>query len=377
MNQDIENAVKVLRDQFYNDISKEIDVKQILEVKSFYLGPKSLLIKMLKELKDCPMEERKARSKLLNDLQTEFHQKVTELHQVCTDMENNKNLQGEFINLTQLINTDAVYGCLHPLTKTMQEMFHWFRVRGFSLQDGPEIETGYYNFTALNVPPHHSARDAQDTFYLKNLASLVTHDDPHVSYKARDFLKDDSVESCLDDKSFILRTQTSPVQIRAMEAYGAPLRIFSMGRTCRSDAMDATHSPTFHQCEGLCIDKGVNMGHLKGLLSEFFSWFFQDNMKIRFRPNFFPFTTMSTEVDIVSETIYQDAVARGVDIPWLEVMGCGMVHPQVLRNVNIDPEIYQGFAWGMGIERLVMIKKKIEDIRLFYRNNVLNLKLVA
>ena len=217
-------------------------------------------------------------------------------------------------------------GSIHPITATLIEIENIFINAGFLIKDGPEIENEYYNFSALNIPKNHPARAMHDTFYVGS--------------------------------DLLLRTHTSPVQIRSMEKEGVPIKVIAPGKVYRRDS-DLTHIPMFHQVEGLVIDQGINFSHLKGILHEFINCFFEKELELRFRPSYFPFTEPSAEVDILSE-----------DGKWLEILGCGMVHPKVLENLDLDSEIYTGYAFGMGVERLVMLKYDIKDIRLFYENDL-------
>ena len=216
-------------------------------------------------------------------------------------------------------------GHRHPVTKTLLEIEEIFYGAGFAVEDGPEIEDEYHNFTALNIPSNHPARAMHDTFYFNS--------------------------------EFLLRTHTSPIQIRSMEKEGVPIRVIAPGKVYRRDS-DITHTPMFHQIEGLVIDKGINFSHLKGILHQFIDTFFEENTEVRFRPSYFPFTEPSAEVDILSK-----------EKNWLEILGCGMVHPKVLENLGINTEIYSGYAFGMGVERLAMLKYGIKDIRSFYEND--------
>jgi phenylalanyl-tRNA synthetase alpha chain len=397
MDQSLDHLKQDMQD-FYNTFLKQISLchasKRLSQIKTEFLGHKNILTGFLKELRHFPLEERKARSQILNAIQEKITHIIHQKNQELVKKESNEQLKKDFINITQPIS--SIKGALHPLMKTMDEMAQWFLNQGFLLQDGPEIETGYYNFTALNIPASHPSRDSQDTLYLDNLFTheldgreyidnTLTQEDPLAS--AHDLIKimthngkrpvvrkeqndTHSNGNHLTDAALILRTQTSSVQIRTLEKYRPPLRIVSMGRVYRADPADATHSPMFHQCEGLVVEKNIHMGHLKGFLEDFFAWFFQTEVLVRFRPSFFPFTTLSTEVDIVNKHTYDDCINNKKNIPWLEILGCGMVHPHVLRNMNVDSEIYKGFAFGMGIERLVMIREDIEDIRIFYKNNL-------
>ena len=220
----------------------------------------------------------------------------------------------------------TIIGNKHPVSSTLNEIEKIFLNAGFLVEDGPEIEDEYHNFTALNIPENHPARAMHDTFYFT--------------------------------AQYLLRTHTSPIQIRSMEQYGVPIRVIAPGKVYRRDS-DITHTPMFHQIEGLVIDKDINFTHLKGILHDFINTFFEDEMKVRFRPSYFPFTEPSAEVDLLSK-----------DNQWLEILGCGMVHPKVLTNLGIDNEIFNGYAFGMGVERLAMLKYGINDIRLFYENDL-------
>ena len=236
-----------------------------------------------------------------------------------------KNIESSSIDVT-LPGREYFLGSIHPITATLMEIENIFLSSGFTIEDGPEIENEYYNFSALNIPENHPARAMHDTFYVGS--------------------------------DLLLRTHTSPVQIRSMEKEGVPIKVIAPGKVYRRDS-DLTHIPMFHQVEGLVIDQGINFSHLKGILHEFINCFFERELELRFRPSYFPFTEPSAEVDILSE-----------DGKWLEILGCGMVHPKVLENLELDSEIYTGYAFGMGIERLVMLKYDIKDIRLFYENDL-------
>jgi len=229
-------------------------------------------------------------------------------------------------------------GHRHPLTLVQRDMEEIFIGMGFSIAEGPEVEYDYYNFQALNIPENHPARDTQDTFYITN--------------------------------NILLRSQTSPVQVRTMEVQKPPIRIISPGRVYRSDAVDATHSPLFHQLEGLVIDKGITMGDLKGALEMFAKRMFGENTQIRFRPHHFPFTEPSAEVDVSCFLCGGKGCRFCKGEGWIEILGAGMVHPNVLRNCGIDPEVYSGFAFGLGVERIALLKYHIDDMRLLYENDV-------
>jgi phenylalanyl-tRNA synthetase alpha chain len=255
--------------------------------------------------------------------------------------EKNARLMTETIDITMPGKAPET-GSHHPITKVLNEINEIFFGMGFSVAEGPEVELDYYNFEALNIPKGHPARDEQDTFYI--------------------------------NEGVVLRTQTSPVQIRTMEKSKPPIRIIAPGRVYRSDTADATHSPTFHQIEGLVVDKGITMANLRGTLDTFARRFFGEKTRTKFRPHHFPFTEPSAEVDVSCFVCGGSGCSVCKGSGWIEILGCGMVHPDVLRNGGVDPEIYSGFAFGMGLERIVMIKYAIDDIRLLYENDIRFLK---
>jgi len=301
------------------------DVKMLDEVRVQYLGKKGHLTQLLKGLGKLSNEERPAAGARIN----EAKEAVSEvLNARKAELENaalEAKLAAETIDVT-LPGRQSEVGGLHPVTKVMERIEAFFSRIGYSVEEGPEIEDDYHNFEALNIPGHHPARAMHDTFYF--------------------------------DAHRLLRTHTSPVQVRTMEAQKPPIRIICPGRVYRCD-YDQTHSPMFHQVEGLIIDKGISFADLKGTLEQFLKEFFEEEVKVRFRPSYFPFTEPSIEVDI----------DRG-DGKWLEVLGCGMVHPKVLQMSGIDPEEYTGFAFGMGVERFAMLRYGVDDLRLFFENDL-------
>jgi phenylalanyl-tRNA synthetase alpha chain len=301
------------------------------------LGKSGLLTLELKELGKLPEDARKARGAELNAVKEEIVFALEKRKDVLEVSEINARLSSEKIDVT-LSPRPPKRGVVHPISQVMDELVQIFGAMGFGMAEGPDIEDDFHNFTALNFPPEHPARDTQDTFFLSGADS-------------------------------VLRTQTSDVQIRAMERDGAPIRIITMGRVYRRD-WDATHTPMFHQIEGLYVDKGVTMAHLKGCLVDFLKAFFEtDDVPTRFRPHFFPFTEPSAEIDI--RCTFRDGELKiGSDgSRWLEILGCGMVHPNVLRNAGVDPDEYQGFAFGTGIDRLAMLKYEIPDMRKFFESD--------
>ncbi|PCI50548.1 MAG: phenylalanine--tRNA ligase subunit alpha [Alphaproteobacteria bacterium] len=301
------------------------------------VGKKGHVSLLMRELGKMTAEEKKEFGPKLNGLKTRIMKEIAARKDELEAQELNRRLQSERIDIT-LPSPSENSGSIHPITQVMDEVAEIFTELGFSIAEGPEIEEDFYNFTALNIPPHHPARQMHDTFY---------------------FPEDEAGNRKL------LRTHTSPVQIRTMMSGPPPYRIIVPGRTYRCDS-DATHTPMFHQVEALVIDKDIHMGHLKWCIEEFCRKFFDLNdVKIRFRPSYFPFTEPSAEVDI--GCAFKDGeILIGEGDDWLEIMGCGMVNPRVLENVGLDPDEYQGFAFGMGLDRIAMLKWGIPDLRDFF-----------
>ncbi len=324
-------TMQKLEHQLLADIEKAVTLQDLEELRVSTLGKKGTLTLLMKELAQKEPEERRSRGAELNTLKEAFAIALDQKKGQLEDEDLNKRLASETLDVS-LPPRPFPQGKVHLLSRTLDQVIHIFGQMGFVVAEGPDIEEDFYNFTALNIAPEHPARQEQDTFYLP---------------------------STPDGQPIVLRTHTSPVQIRTLLKEKPPIRIIAPGRTYRSD-YDATHTPMFHQIEGLVVDTKTHMGHLKGCLEEFFRLFFEDSsLKLRFRPGYFPFTEPSAEVDILWK-----------NDSWLELLGCGMVHPNVLRNCKIDPEIYQGFAFGMGIERITMLKYGIEDLRQFFESDL-------
>ncbi|MEK7851812.1 MAG: phenylalanine--tRNA ligase subunit alpha [Deltaproteobacteria bacterium] len=320
-------------------INKAPDEQELLSVKARYLGKKGEVTAILKEMGGLPQSERPAFGQLINVVKDSLENSIAERLLFIKKKSTENSLRMEKVDVT-LPGRRVPAGKRHPLTQVMDDVIGIFTRIGFSVADGPEIETDYYNFEALNIPKDHPARDMQDTFYIPD--------------------------------GRVLRTHTSPVQIRTMEIQKPPVRIIAPGSVYRCDS-DVTHSPMFHQVEGLMVDKGISFGDLKGILKTFAGEMFGENVSLRFRPSFFPFTEPSAEVDIQCVMCRGDGCRVCSGTGWLEIMGCGMVDPAVFNFVKgkgYDPEVYTGFAFGMGIERIAMLKYKINDIRLFYENDV-------
>ena len=316
----------------------ETTVLEALEnMKVKFLGKKGELTAILRGMGSLSAEERPLIGQLANEIRASIETKWEEKKAVLQEKMLESKLAMEKLDVT-IPGKPVQWGKEHPITKVTREIDGIFLGMGFAIVEGPEVEYDYYNFEALNLPADHPARDTQDTFYI--------------------------------NPKILLRTQTSPVQVRTMEKQAPPIRIISPGRVYRSDAVDATHSPMFHQVEGLVVDKGITMGNLKGTLELFAKNMFGESTRIRFRPHHFPFTEPSAEVDVSCFVCEGKGCSLCKGEGWIEILGAGMVHPNVLRGCNIDPDVYTGFAFGMGIERIVMRKYNIDDMRLLYENDV-------
>ncbi len=308
----------------FSDKIKGKSVEELRNLEKYFLGRKGKVSLLFKELKNIPKEKRKAVGESINSLKEFIEKRISGEIEKKEKEEKLKKLASEKLDIT-VPGVRLRNGALHVLTQTMLEVEKIFLSMGFDVMTGPEIEEEYYNFEALNIPEYHPARDMQDTFYLLN--------------------------------KYLLRTQTSPIQIRTMEKYKPPIRVIAVGRCYRKDPPDAHHFPIFHQVEGLVVDRKVSFKNLKGTLFEFVKRMFGEGVEVRFNPSYFPFVEPGAETSINFGG-------------WLEMGGSGMVHPNVLRNVGIDPEEYQGFAFGWGIERIAMVKYNIPDIRFFYKNDL-------
>ena len=302
-----------------------------------YLGKKGELTAVLRGMGKLSAEERPVVGQLANEVRAAIEEEIEKKTAAIKTAALEAKLQAEKLDVTVPGDKTPV-GKPHPLALVQRQLEEIFLGMGYSIAEGPEVEYDYYNFQALNIPKDHPARDTQDTFYIT--------------------------------ENILLRSQTSPVQARVMEKQKPPIKIISPGRVYRSDAVDATHSPLFHQCEGLVVDKGITMGDLKGTLEMFAQTMFGADTKIRFRPHHFPFTEPSAEVDVSCFACGGKGCRLCKGEGWIEVLGSGMVHPNVLRMCGIDPEVYSGFAFGLGIERIVMLKYHIDDMRHLYENDV-------
>ena len=326
-----------IKEASLNNIKDAIDLKTIEEIKIKYLGKKGALTGLLKEMGKLSKEERPKMGALANEIRENIENSLKEKENIIKNALLEEKLKAERIDVT-LETDNLILGHYHPLKRTIEDLEDLFIKMGFLVYDGPEIETVENNFDLLNTPANHPSRDMTDTFYF-------------------------------DDKK-LLRTQTSPCQIRAMKEIGAPLRMICTGRVFRNDEVDATHSPMFHQMEGLVIDKNVTIANLMHSLDYFVKAFFGKYMKKRYRTHYFPFTEPSLEVDTTCPNCKGKGCPSCNHTGWsMELLGCGMVHPNVLRNCGIDPEIYSGFAFGMGIDRIAMVRYGIKDIRMMFENN--------
>ncbi|NUP88308.1 MAG: phenylalanine--tRNA ligase subunit alpha [Candidatus Sumerlaeia bacterium] len=308
------------------------------EVRIRYLAKKGPIQDVMKLMGKLGSDERPAVGERANAVRDAITEALAARRATLAKSERAARLEAEFIDIT-LPGTPRPLGSIHPITRTIQEVSHIFRGLGFSVAEGPEVEDDWHNFEALNIPADHPARDMHDTLYLAG-------------------------------SPLLLRTHTSPVQIRAMMSQPPPLAIICPGKTYRRDQIDATHSAMFHQIEGLLVGKDVAFSHLMGVIEEFIHAFFGPDIPVRFRPSFFPFTEPSAEVDMLRRVVKREGDRVSESEAWTEIMGCGMVDPEVFKAVGYDPEVWTGFAFGMGVERLAMIRSGITDIRLFFENDI-------
>ena len=332
-----------LRAKYIDLIANAADEAALEEVRVGALGKKGEVSLKMRELGKMSPEERKTAGPALNALKDEINSALTARKAALADAALDERLKGEWLDVT-LPARNRRLGTIHPISQVMDELTAIFADMGFAVAEGPQIDTDWYNFDALNIPGHHPARAEMDTFYMNRAEG--DNRPPHV-----------------------LRTHTSPVQIRSMEKQGAPIRVIAPGRVYRAD-YDQTHTPMFHQVEGLAIDRDISMANLKWVLEEFVKAYFEvDDVKLRFRASHFPFTEPSAEVDI--QCSWEGGVLKvGEGNDWLEILGSGMVHPHVLRSAGVDPDEWQGFAFGMGIDRLAMLKYGIPDLRAFFDSDL-------
>lgn len=332
----MQQQIILLQQQAEKQIAETNDTRMLEDIRVEYLGKKGLLTDILKGLSQLPADQKPLVGQWINDAKRCISDSIQQKKQKLQAIALQEKLASEQIDIT-LPGRHNDAGTIHPVTQVKQRVIEFFSRSGFDIVSGPEIESEFYNFEALNIPEHHPARAMHDTFYFGD--------------------------------GLLLRTHTSPVQIRTMEEREPPLRLIAPGRVYRCDS-DMTHSPMFHQVEGLVIDKQVTMANLRGLLHDFFADFFNTNLSLRFRPSYFPFTEPSAEVDIACTQCKGKGCRSCKMTGWLEVLGCGMVHPNVLKAVNISPDEFQGFAFGIGLDRLAMLYFGIDDLRLLFENDV-------
>lgn len=326
-----------IRNAAFDELNKIQALNELNALRVKILGKKGELTAVLKQMGKLSAEERPVIGQLANEVRAAIEAEVTKREAQLKELETARRLESEKIDVT-MPGKPCEMGHKHPLSIVLDEVKDIFMGMGFDIAEGPEVELDYYNFEALNIPKDHPARDTQDTFYISD--------------------------------NIVLRTQTSPVQIRVMEKQEPPIRIIAPGRVYRSDAVDATHSPLFHQIEGLVVDKGITMADLKGTLEAFAKRLYGEDTKIRLRPHHFPFTEPSCEIDVSCFRCGGKGCPMCKGEGWIEILGGGMVHPKVLKTGGIDPEEYSGFAFGVGLERLVMFRFNIDDMRLLYENDM-------
>jgi phenylalanyl-tRNA synthetase alpha chain len=337
----LEKKIKKIKEEIIFKSNSVSNLKDIEKIKVEYLGRKGLITLLLRRLGELSTQERPKIGQLLNQTKREIEELLKIKTIEIEKLEKNKKLKEESIDVT-LPGKKSDRGTIHPINLVLKKTEEIFLSIGFKIEEGPEVELDYYNFEALNIPKDHPARDDQDSFYL--------------------------------NREILLRTHTSPVEIRVMEKQQPPVRIIATGKCYRRDAADSTHSPMFHQIEGLAVDKDITFGDLKGVLTVFVHRMFGEDRKVRFRPGYFPFTEPSAEVDVSCLLCHGKGCRACGYSGWLEIMGAGMTDPAVFNMVGYDPEKYSGFAFGMGVERIAMLKYGINDIRLFFENDLRFLK---
>ena len=326
-----------LKERALSEIKQSSSMEELDSLRVKYSGKKGEITAILKEMGKLSAEERPEMGKIANEVREAIETAISETREEIKKIELEKRLAEEVIDVTMPGKTFKV-GKRHPITQIIDEVTEIFMGIGFSVAEGPEVETVENNFDALNAPKNHPSRDMSDTFYFND--------------------------------ELLLRTQTSPVQVRTMRSQELPIKIISPGRCFRNDSLDATHSPMFHQIEGLVVGKDITMAQFKGTLELFVQKLFGSNTRTKFRPHNFPFTEPSAEIDVTCFKCGGEGCSMCKGEGWIEILGAGMVHPNVLRNCGIDPEVYSGFAFGMGVERLAMLKYEIDDIRLLVENDM-------
>ena len=340
---EINEKTRIIKEEISEKIENINSLKELNDLRIEYLGKKGKITELSSLMKDLDVEQKKEFGKCLNILRKEVEDSLEKLRTKLEELELNRKLESEKIDIT-LPGTKIKTGAKHPINKIIEEVEDLFISMGYTVEEGPEVESDLYNFEMLNIPKGHPARDMQDTFYI--------------------------------NEETLLRSQTSPVQVRTMlkNKEKTPIRIICPGKVYRRDDDDATHSHEFHQIEGLVVDKDISMTHLKGTLEVLAKSLFGENKEVRFRPSFFPFTEPSFEVDLTCFKCGGKGCSMCKGTGWIEVLGAGMVHPNVLKGCGYDPNVYTGFAFGVGVERIAMLKYEIDDIRNFYTNNLIFLE---
>ena len=333
----MKEKLEQIKQRAMEEIQAVDGMDKLNEIRVAFLGKKGELTKVLKSMKDVPPEERPKVGQFVNETRTIIEEALEKEKKLLAAKIREEKMKREVIDVT-LPATRKMMGHRHPNQIALEDLERVFVGMGYEVVEGPEVEYDKYNFELLNIPANHPAKDEQDTFYIT--------------------------------KDILLRTQTSPVQARIMETGRMPIRVIAPGRVFRSDEVDATHSPSFHQVEGLVVDKGITFADLKGTLQQFATEFFGPETKVKFRPHHFPFTEPSAEVDITCFKCGGKGCRMCKGSGWIEILGCGMVHPKVLRDCGIDPEVYSGFAFGIGLELVALLKYEIDDMRLLYENDV-------
>lgn len=337
----MKEQLEKIKEEALKQIEGSEALEKLNDIRVAYLGKKGELTSVLKSMKDVSPEDRPKVGQMVNDVRELIESRLDEMKAALAKKAREEQMKAEVIDVTLPASKNSV-GHSHPNTIAMEEVERIFVGMGYEVVEGPEVEYDEYNFEKLNIPANHPAKDEQDTFYIT--------------------------------KDIVLRTQTSPVQARVMEQGKMPIRMIAPGRVFRSDEVDATHSPSFHQIEGLVIDKNITFADLKGTLAEFAKEMFGEETKVKFRPHHFPFTEPSAEMDMSCFKCGGSGCRFCKGSGWIEILGCGMVHPHVLEMCGIDPEEYTGFAFGMGLERITLLKYEIDDMRLLYENDIRFLK---
>lgn len=332
----MKEKLQKIREEAISQIQASKELSKLNDVRVAFLGKKGELTAVLKGMKDVLPQDRPAVGQLVNETRAAIEEMLEETKKKLEAAELEFRLKQEVIDVTLPAKKNRI-GHRHPNTIALEEVERIFVGMGYEVVEGPEVEYDYYNFEALNIPQDHPAKDEQDTFYINH--------------------------------KILLRTQTSPVQVRTMESRPLPIRMIAPGRVFRSDEVDATHSPSFHQIEGMVIDKNITFADLKGTLAEFAKELFGKDTKVKFRPHHFPFTEPSAEVDVTCFKCGGSGCRFCKGSGWIEILGCGMIHPKVLKMSGIDPEAYSGFAFGVGLERIALLKYEIDDMRLLYEND--------